>query len=118
MKQIMTLGELIDALKRKDAAMAIAFDFVHFVPQGIDSYRGYYDQLALGYGHGDTIVASVLQTCEDAVGKKFTGYKGGDYVMGRETPVWVANYGEAGGTAIVDVKDHDWRITLETAYFD
>jgi len=27
------------------------------------------------------------------MGKVFQGYKGGDYVMGALTPVWVAEYG-------------------------
>jgi hypothetical protein len=29
----------------------------------------------------------------EAIGKTYTGYKGGEYVMGKVTPVWVANYG-------------------------
>lgn len=63
-------------------------------------------------------MADVLALCESAVGKTFYGYKGGEYVMGRETPVWVANYREAGSTAIVDIIDHGWRITIETAHID
>ena len=117
-KSIMTLGEIIDALRRKEPEQTIAFDFVYFAPKGITSYRGYYDQLAIGYEQIETTVAEVLAMCNEAVGKTFTGYKGGDYVMGRETPVWVANRSESGSTAIVDIIDHGWRITIETAHIE
>jgi len=48
MKQL-TLGELIDRLKMMPQDEEVRYDFVHFRPTSVDSYRGYYDQLALGY---------------------------------------------------------------------
>ena|SRR5690349_15752338 len=118
MKSQMSLGEIITTLRRKEPEKTVTYDFVHFRPQGIHSYRGYYEQLAIGYGHDDITVADLLALCERAVGKTFTGYKGGDYVMSENTPVWVANHNEAGGTAIVYVQDQDWRIVLITAAID
>jgi hypothetical protein len=119
MPEQMNLGELIDALKRKDRETSVYYDFVHFRPCGIHSYRGYYDQLAIGYDDSkDTSVGELLDMLKDADGKTFTGYKGGDYVMSLSTPVWVANHNESGGTAIVDVIDQDWRILLVTASVD
>lgn len=121
MRQAMTLGDLISTLKRKEPETDVGFDFVYFVPNGIHSYRGYYDQLALGYVHAakqEINVAKLIAILEDANGKTFTGYKGGDYTMDSRTPVWVANHNEAGGTAIVDVRDDGYRITLVTENID
>jgi hypothetical protein len=41
----------------------------------------------------------------------FMGYKGGDFVMGALTPVWVANYGSCGQKLMAIRPDG----TLETA---
>ncbi len=118
MKTPMTLGEIIDTLKRKDPDTEVYFDFVYFRPEGIHSYRGDYSQLAIGYGRADITVGQLLKLCEDADGATFTGYKGGEFEMGRSTPVWVANHNETGSTAIVDIEDRDWRIVLVTAAVD
>lgn len=118
MKAIMTLGEIIQILSRKDPDKTVTFDFVHFRPAGIHSYRGYYDQLAIGYGHDDITVSGLLDLCRSAVGKTFQGYKGGDYVMSGDTPVWVANHNESGGTGIVDIQDDGWRVLLVTSAVD
>src|SRR5690349_11668129 len=115
MTEQMTLGELIEALKRKDPDRTVSFDFVYFRPTGIHSYRGYYDQLALGYtADGEITVKALLEMLRDANGKTFEGYKGGNYVMGPDTRMWVANHNESGSTAIVDVIDQSWRVLLVT----
>jgi hypothetical protein len=116
----MTLGQIIDVLKRKKQDDSVRFDFVYFHPKGIHSYRGYYDQLAIGYSNegDDPTVAELLKMCEDADGKDFTGYKGGTYTMDRDTVVWVANPNESGGTAIVDIHDDGFGIRLITACVD
>lgn len=50
------------------------------------------------------------------IGKTFTGYKGGDFEMSRRTPVWVANYGNAGNTGIVGIHDDGYSVIILTAY--
>lgn len=117
MKQ-MTLGGLITILQHKDPELFVCLDFVHFRPQGIHSYRGYYDQLAIGYGTDDITVAQLLELCKDADGKTFTGYKGGDYNMHSDTPLWIANSNESGSTAIVDVQNFGWCVRIITAAID
>lgn len=115
----LTLGELISILKRKDQDLDITFDFVHFRPCGAHSYRGYYEDLAIGYqSGGETKVRDLLKKLEDACGAEFNGYKGGEYTMHEGTPVWVANSNESGGTAIVDVVDDEWRVILKTEMVD
>jgi hypothetical protein len=116
----MTLGELIRALKRKDADAWLSFDFVHFRPDcSVHSYRGYYEDIAIGYeSGGDCKVGDLLAKLEAANGETFYGYKGGKYTMYDDTVVWVANHNESGGTAVVDVVEDSWRIIIKTAMVD
>ena len=121
----MILGALIDALKPLKPDTAVSFDFAFLDPTDFDSYRGYYDQLALGFtggrhsdGWAEIKVAELLAKAEAAVGKTYEGWKGGDYVMTRSTPLWVANPGCTGSTAIVGVQDIGWAILLITANVD
>lgn len=60
------------------------------------SYRGYYCDFAFERGEGTITAAELLTECKEAMGQVFMGYKGGDYVMGAKTPVWIANYGCSG----------------------
>lgn len=111
----MTIGEMLSVLKRKDQELDVMLDFVHFRPDGCHSYRGYYEDLAIGYkAGGDMKVWQLVKLLDDASGQTFTGYKGGEYSMSSDTPVWVANHNEAGGTGIVDIQDGGWRIRLIT----
>lgn len=112
----MTLGELLRELRGHDQDKFIAFDFANFNPaDGVDSYRGYYEDLAIGYADGvDTKVGEVVKWLEEAEGKTFYGYKGGEFTMYEDTAVWVANHGTTTGTAIVEVVDRGWRILLKT----
>ena len=118
-----TLGELIAMLEAvKNKNLTVTFD-VPFHPGEIDSWRGSYDELAIRYlNHGNPpTVRKLLDDLVFANGCTFTGYKGGDYVMGKRTPIWVANYGESGGprndnsTAITGVSVTDTHVEIETA---
>lgn len=60
------------------------------------SYRGYYCDLAFDPTDAPEPVSALLARCRNAMGKVFEGYKGGDYMMGATTPVWVARYGDCG----------------------
>lgn len=110
----MTLGELIATLKRKKQELPVYYMFGYFKPTAIHSYRGYYDQLALGYSKEDINVAEVITLLKNSIGVVFTGYKGGNYKMTENTPMWVSNVGEATGDAIIDVIDNGWCIYIKT----
>lgn len=89
-KTQMTLGKLIAALEVMPADALI---------DGIadpDSYRGYYEDLAFSSIEKKVTVADALKMCRDAMGQVFYGYKGGEYVMGALTPLWIAEYGCCG----------------------
>lgn len=104
----MTLGELIDALEKCRPNAEISLKPFSLTPTGIESWRGRYDELALTYrtvDHGErTTVAELLPLLRKMVGSVETGYKGGEYRMDRDTPVWVDNYGEYTETGISHIK--------------
>ena len=84
----MTLGALIERLESLPESTLIGLAEPH-------SYRGYYSDLAFEQA-GTRPVADLLAECREAMGKKFEGYKGGDFYMHAGTPVWVAFYGCCG----------------------
>lgn len=86
----MTLGELIERLKKEnpDNIVKLGFHSPH-------SYRGYYDELAFETKR-DVRVGDMLAAAESSLGKEFTGYKGGEYTMGPHTDVHLAEYGNTG----------------------
>lgn len=97
----LNLGEVLKALWKmppnaKLRVMAVGIE-------GVGSYRGYYDHLAIEPGGKPGTVAEAVTELQGAIGKTFQGYKGGDYTMTQDTPVWVSHYGEASGHRVVDV---------------
>lgn len=86
----MTLGKLISALKELPSETVIeGFGSPH-------SYRGYYSDLAFEKTKEPTTAGKALVMVQECMGEIFEGYKGGEYVMSRNTPVWIANYGSCG----------------------
>jgi hypothetical protein len=68
-------------------------------------------------------VKDLLKILKMAIGKTMPGYKGGNFLIGKTTPVWVASYGESEGyktdedynfQAIVDVKVKNKKAILMT----
>lgn len=100
------LGELIQQLK------AMPQDGV--IPFGFDkpmSYRGHYDELAFAPKQ-NAVVSEMLAHAESAVGKTFTGYKGGEYEMGAGSECWIAEYGTNAGDKIGMTLINMWRHSL------
>ena len=130
----LTLGELIEKLEARGVNQKengeyeskwISFDFGSAIPTSLDSWRGSYSELALGYalsgreGEGDyenTTVESLLKELKNSVGKTFYGWKGGDFIMDKDTPIWVANSGSSDSTGVIGVLDIGWKVILLTAY--
>lgn len=126
----LTLGEMILKLepivekqkdRKPDEEAHVRYDFEYLYPTKIDSWRGVYAELALNFedsrsSRSELTVTEFLQLLKDAIGKTFTGYKGGDFTMSRQTPVWVANYGNAGSTAVIDIVDGGHQVIIITAF--
>lgn len=136
-KKQITLGELIDLIessdcyknlkeytKKYDREPEVRFDFGTAFPTGASSWRGSYAELAINYklsGYDgkqfDQItVTKFLNILKDCVGKTFEGWKGGGFMMTESTPLWVANDGNVGDTAVVGIISDEFRIIIETRY--
>lgn len=131
----MSLGMMIEKLeeikknedkiikKYKHEAIVI-FDFADTFPTYIDSWRGCYCELALNFASHSKCVENeeemtltkFIEMLKKCIGKTFTGYKGGEYEMNEDTPVWVANYGASGNTAVVDIIDNEYDVRIVTGY--
>jgi len=102
-----TLGQLIELVKGTTG-------LVRFTDGGGPgeemSYRGYYSDLSFGEGP-PAQAAAFLEQLQKALGATYEGYKGGDYVMGPETPLWRGIYGST-GDAIVSADYEDGDLVL------
>lgn len=97
-KTQMTLGKLISLLESLPKDMKI---------QNItnpNSYRGYYSDLCFKLGDGILSIEELLSNLKyNCINTTFEGYKGGDFNMVADTPIWIANYGCI-GLKIVELK--------------
>ena len=134
MIQHMTLGELAGSLEYVNPNAKVYTDFGARVESRIvgpfESYRGYYEDLAIGYsGIGASLQASagsLLRAAQKIMNggfsSTFTGYKGGEFAMNADTPIWISNYGEASGYALVDIvaegMDGNEYAVLLRGYYD
>jgi hypothetical protein len=116
---MMRLAGLIEALAALPPDLPV---YIGDEPAGqLGSYRGYYNQLTIyragGRGHGGdatpVTVAELLTDARDADGQIFTGYKGGDFTMDLETPVWASDYSET-GLGIRELVQDAYRVTIIT----
>jgi len=117
--QGMRIKEILAVLDAAPDNIQVIFDFEYLAPDGFISYRGYYEDLAIMFN--DKKAPSCEQFRNDlrnCIGKEFYGYKGGDYTMGEDTLVWVANSGNTGGTAVVRVTFNNYEVVLHTAKID
>lgn len=101
----MTLGKLITALE----AMPKETQVTNL--RSAHSYRGYYSDLAFERETGTREAGELLTECRNTMGRVFQGYKGGHFVMGETTPVWVAECGCCGDKLIAVAVDG----TIDTA---
>lgn len=131
----------------KDKELPVVFDVEPYKPTGMDSWRGSYREMSLNYeGAGsyygrnlgatsygyeeheristklpkNVRVEDLLNKLKECIGKTFQGYKGGDFTMGKQTPVWVANYGDSSGfrengeTAVVGLEEKADKVIILT----
>ncbi len=113
----LTLGNLIEVLKGADGRLLVEFD-TGGAPDNPHSYRGYYEDLAFGAAKSRVTAAEFLAMCENALGKEYQGYKGGEFVMGADTPLWRSEYGYASGTAIIGGSIGNELFVLATKQID
>ena len=101
----MTLGKLIERLGALPAETPIYLADPH-------SYRGYYCDLAFERPDHPITAAEAIALCRRMMGAVLSGYKGGEYTMGANTPVWLAEWG-CTGSKIVSIHDDGTIETVE-----
>lgn len=99
------LGELIDGLKQADPEALIGLHNPH-------SYRGYYSDLALEPTEALIKVSQLITQLEAVIDTELTGYKGGEFLMSADTPVWISYYGNT-GPALVGFDPTTLTITIK-----
>ena len=119
----LSLGDIIEACEKALAEREegksvpyVCYDFADTFPTDIDSWRGSYAELALNYrSEGEEMkLPDFIAMLKKADGGTFHGYKGGEFTMSLNTPVWVANHGMAGNTAVVGVVNEGYQVILLT----
>jgi hypothetical protein len=99
----LTLGQLIQRLEKLPKKQPIQLADGRGI-EGLDSYRGYYCDMALHPVDGPVWNAGqLLRECRRVLDTKLTGYKGGEFLMDRATPLWVAEHGSAVPEAVMDL---------------
>lgn len=117
----MTLGEFLKKLSAiKDKSKEVRFSFAYYRPTSFHSYRGIYSEIALGYTDESNIITvqELISIVKKSIGVKFPGYKGGDFRMTENTPVWIDNQSMASSTALVDVVEDRYGVYLETKHIE
>lgn len=80
----------------------------------VSSYRGYYSDLAFCPAVQPTTIGAVLTDLRAALGQTFEGYKGGDFLMDADTPLWISAYGSASGLAVTGLRMENGSAILTT----
>ncbi len=128
----LSLGELIlklEAVQHKN--LPVLFDDERYRPlRSLCSWRGSYNELAILYAERVLVdddrflitTDDLLKLLKSAVGRKFGGWKGGEYRMHRGTPVWIvyepggaAGFREDNNTAVVGVEERIGWVVIITA---
>jgi hypothetical protein len=114
-KYHLTLGGLIHFLSKAENHKTVRFDKDNLgYPSAFNSYRGYYSDLAFEASQDEVNVSDVLACADRAFGRVFDGYKGGDFEMGADTPLWVSEYGMVSGMAVIGIYENDGVVFLQT----
>mgnify|MGYP001607367860 CR=1 FL=1 len=114
----LTLGKAIAMLESLPTDMQVKFDCGPVAPYDPHSYRGYYSDLAFERGNDTVLVSDFLSQCRAALGAVFEGYKGGDFTMDNDTPLWASEYGRCSGIAIIDLQVREGMAVLVTKQID
>jgi hypothetical protein len=113
--------ERCEALKPYETLPVRVFDEdgEHYHGQHVystDSYRGYYNELsidplsdaeAVRLRHSGMTLAQFTTAMYGAVGRTYSGWKGGEYTMHDDTFVWIAERGTSDGLMVKDLKLSD-----------
>ena len=99
-----TLGILIGWLEKQDPSLIVKDGF-----GSPHSDRGSYDELAFT-PLNEARIGEMLKHARSAIGKEFSGWKGGEYLMDEDTPVYIGQFGTP-GDSITPIHFKYWLLT-------
>ena len=109
-KGAMSANDIIEKLKEFESTNKLVViemnNEIYTSDFNADSWRGSYSLPAIGYNYDDSGVSieTAIDNLNEVNGMEVTGYKGGEYQLAADDPIFVANYGESNNcTAIVDI---------------
>lgn len=139
------LGEMILKLEAiKNKSLPLFIDLMDKRPMGIESWRGRYAELAIetetfgsvninevvhdfgdGYksyniekiGKENPTVEEWIEVLKKAIGRSFCGYKGDNFLMSKNTPVWLAEYGNSSFKINNEPIDEENYSNYKSVYF-
>ena len=124
----MTIGELINELKKCKPDSKVYYDFAGLMPTTINSWRGTYDEPALGWAglkylcnwglDNPPTVENLLKELDLALQLSYTGWKGGVYFYTEDSPLHIDNYGEWTCTELSRVENTGSSVILHTIRYD
>lgn len=95
------LGQLIELLEAvPDRTLPVTFEGL---PGNstlcLHSWRGFYEELAVDFELTNEItnIDEFITLLNRAIGTHFSGWKGDEFLMDEETPLWVATFGNSQG---------------------
>lgn len=115
----LTIGQVMEALETASPEATVYFDFCGVVPTVVDSWRGIYAEAAIGHENcqiAPSVTEILLKLREAIDGRKYFGYKGGEFTFDRDTPLHVDNWGECFDTDLTRVEDRGHCVILHTEY--
>lgn len=121
----LTIGELLDELKKSDPMNYIWYDFPNTYPAGLSAYFGLPNCIALGHAdfsdlyHPDNLgckVGELNSLLRINLENRFLGKSGEITTMSLESDIWVAGLGDISGIALVGVAFRHGAPVLLTAY--
>lgn len=117
-KYHMTLGGLIAALDGIKDDLPAMIDNSPYYPGKAHSYRGFYTDLAFQPSNERCTVGDLRARCCESLNAIFEGYKGGDFTMTEDTPLWISDYGETSDIAVMGVENLGSHVVLITKWVD
>lgn len=106
-------SEFLTAISDLDPETFIRFDFGGLIPCGYHSYRGYYEDCAIGFGQGEMLAGEYALELKSMLGKPLYGWKGGEWKIHKKTSLWVSGGpSECTGTIITSIKDSGYGYAI------
>ena len=104
----LTIGQAIAKLEKLPEELCVIIsapgtEYEGFAPGNMDSYRGYYDQLSIAPDGGGETVKRLLVNLEGSIGSTYSGWKGGEYTMDKDTWIWISEVGVSSEIMLVDI---------------